>query len=105
MKIVIFHYGWLKKAEIPNGATRVGKQRANLPKLGRLKVQGVSLWKESKGMQGGLFTFTVLILYFEFDCADQFGYYLDRSTHQHHEAKKIIPLVRVTLINKIRVGR
>jgi hypothetical protein len=29
---------------------RVGKQRANSPKLGRLKIQGVWSWKEYKGL-------------------------------------------------------
>jgi hypothetical protein len=37
MKIVIFHYGWLKKSHVGH----VGKH-ANVPKLGWLKIQGCS---------------------------------------------------------------
>jgi hypothetical protein len=48
MKIVIFHFGWLKKAEIPNGPCR--KSIKNW-----LKIQGVWPWKESKGLARNLF--------------------------------------------------
>jgi hypothetical protein len=38
MKIVIFHYGWLKKAEIPMG--HVGNQRTNFSQIRVIKNTG-----------------------------------------------------------------
>jgi hypothetical protein len=38
MKIVIFHYGWLKKAEIPNGSER--NQRTNFSQIRVIKNTG-----------------------------------------------------------------